>query len=395
MYIRKQYLDILKKYKDINLIKVITGVRRCGKSTLLMQFKNFLLELGVSEDNIIYMNFESSDWYEITNYKELTKYIKSKYNNNKLYILLDEIQNVEKWEKSLNSLLVDIDCDIYITGSNAYMLSSELTTLLAGRVLTLKIFPFSFKEYNDIKKDESKEDNFKNYLKYGGMPMVTNLNDTQLITNYLLDIKDVVLKNDVISRNNIKDVALLDNLLQYSSSVIGTLTSATNITDYLNKTGRNIHNETVGSYLKMLENAYIIYRVPRYSLDGKCLLKTQGKYYFVDQGIKNVINGFASYDSGSSFENIVYMELLRRGYQVYVGKHRDLEIDFIAISPNETKYYQICRNISDNEVLEREKKSLLALNDNFEKIIITNDKYDNTIVDGIKILNIIDFLLEE
>lgn len=227
------------------------------------------------------------------------------------------------------------------------------------------------------------------------MPMVTNLNDTQLITNYLLDIKDVVLKNDVISRNNIKDVALLDNLLQYSSSVIGTLTSATNITDYLNKTGRNIHNETVNSYLKMLENAYIIYRVPRYSLDGKCLLKTQGKYYFVDQGIRNVINGFASYDSGSSFENVIYMELLRRGYQVYVGKHRDLEIDFIAISPNETKYYQICRNISDNEVLEREKKSLLALNDNFEKIIITNDKYDNTIIDGIKILNIIDFLLEE
>lgn len=160
MYIRKQYLDILKKYKDINLIKVITGVRRCGKSTLLMQFKNFLLELGVSEDNIIYMNFESFDWYEITNYKELTKYIKSKYNNNnnnKLYILLDEIQNVEKWEKSLNSLLVDIDCDIYITGSNAYMLSSELTTLFAGRVLTLKLFPFSFKEYNDIKKENQRK----------------------------------------------------------------------------------------------------------------------------------------------------------------------------------------------------------------------------------------------
>ena len=395
MYRRERYLNILKKYKDINLIKVITGVRRCGKSTLLLQFKDYLLESNISQDDIIYMNFESSDWYEITDYKKLTQYIKSKYDNKKLYILLDEIQNVEKWEKSLNSLLVDINCDIYVTGSNAYMLSSELTTLLAGRVLTLRLYPFSFKEYNDVKSNNSKEENFANYLKYGGMPLITSLNDSELITNYLLDIKDVVLKNDVISRNNIKDIALLDNLLQFTSSVIGNLTSATNITDYINKAGRRVHNETVDGYLKMLENAYIIYRVPRYSLDGKNLLKTQGKYYFVDQGIRNVINGFASYDSGSAFENIVYMELLRRGYQVYVGKHRDVEIDFIAISPNETKYYQVCRNISDKEVLEREKRSLLLLNDNYEKIIITNDKYDNTVIDGIKIQNIIDFLLEE
>ena len=395
MYRRERYLNILKKYKDINLIKVITGVRRCGKSTLLLQFKDYLLESNISQDDIIYMNFESSDWYEITDYKKLTQYIKSKYDNKKLYILLDEIQNVEKWEKSLNSLLVDINCDIYVTGSNAYMLSSELTTLLAGRVLTLRLYPFSFKEYNDVKSNNSKEENFANYLKYGGMPLVTSLNDSELITNYLLDIKDVVLKNDVISRNNIKDIALLDNLLQFTSSVIGNLTSATNITDYINKAGRRVHNETVDSYLKMLENAYIIYRVPRYSLDGKNLLKTQGKYYFVDQGIRNVINGFASYDSGSAFENIVYMELLRRGYQVYVGKHRYVEIDFIAISPNETKYYLVCRNISDKEVLEREKRSLLLLNDNYEKIIITNDKYDNTVIDGIKIQNIIDFLLEE
>ena len=395
MYRRERYLNILKKYKDINLIKAITGVRRCGKSTLLLQFKDYLLESNISQDDIIYMNFESSDWYEITDYKKLTQYIKSKYDNKKLYILLDEIQNVEKWEKSLNSLLVDINCDIYVTGSNAYMLSSELTTLLAGRVLTLRLYPFSFKEYNDVKSNNSKEENFANYLKYGGMPLITSLNDSELITNYLLDIKDVVLKNDVISRNNIKDIALLDNLLQFTSSVIGNLTSATNITDYINKAGRRVHNETVDGYLKMLENAYIIYRVPRYSLDGKNLLKTQGKYYFVDQGIRNVINGFASYDSGSAFENIVYMELLRRGYQVYVGKHHDVEIDFIAISPNETKYYQVCRNISDKEVLEREKRSLLLLNDNYEKIIITNDKYDNTVIDGIKIQNIIDFLLEE
>ena len=262
------------------------------------------------------MNFESAEWYDIKNYEHLYKYIKEHINKGKNYILLDEVQNVEMWEKAVNSLLVDIDCDIYITGSNAYLLSSELTTLLAGRVLTIKIYPFSFKEFlaeYPFKNDEDKYDKFDKYLKFGGMPMLVNMNDNEeLMINYLNDIKEVVLKKNVINRNNIKDVVFFDNLIKYMSSCIGNLTTPNAIADFIKKSGSTITNETVNSYLKMIENAYFIYRVPRYELKGKQLLKTQGKYYFVDNGLKNILSGFSSYDTGSSYENLIYIELLRR-----------------------------------------------------------------------------------
>lgn len=399
MLIRKQYLDQLIQSKDLNLIKVITGVRRSGKSTLLLQYKDYLVSQGIKEKNIIYINFESADWYSIKDYNDLYKYIKENYNKRKLYVLLDEVQNVEKWEKAINSLLVDIDCDIYITGSNAYLLSSELTTLLAGRVLTIKIYPFSFKEFlleYPFSKGEDKYEKFDKYLKYGGMPMLVNMNDNeQLMINYLNDIKEVVLKKDVISRNNIKDVVFLDNLIKYMSSVIGNLTTPYKIAEFMKKNGSSITNETVDSYLKMLENAYFIYRVPRFELKGKQLLKTQGKYYFIDNGLKNVINGISSYDSGSSFENLIYIELLRRGFEVYVGKYDDIEIDFIAIKHNEKVYYQVSRSILDEKVEEREKKSLLAIHDNYKKVILTLDNVKNKELDGIQVINIIDFLMDD
>lgn len=395
---RDKYLDQLIEVKDLNLIKVITGVRRCGKSTLLLQYKDYLLDNGVNESNIIYMSFESAEWYEIENYKDLYNYIKSKYHNTKVYLLLDEVQNVEDWEKAVNSLLVDINCDIYITGSNAYLLSSELTTLLAGRVYTINMYPFSFSEYLQINNNSNSQDKyqlFNDYLKFGGMPMLINMNDNErLKTNYLADIKDVVLKKDIIARNKIKDVVFLDNLLRYMSTVIGTLINPSSISDFMKKNGSNIDNETVDKYLKMIENAYFIYRVPRYELKGKQLLKTQGKYYFVDNGLKNVLAGFSSYDTGSSYENIVYMELLRRGYEVYVGKYNDLEIDFVAISPSEKIYYQVTRSLLSEDVENREKKSLLAINDNYKKVILTMDISYNKIIEGIEVKNIVDFLLE-
>lgn len=394
---REQYLKQLIEGKDLNLIKVITGVRRSGKSTLLLQYKEYLISQGISEKNIIYMNFESADWYSIKTYEDLYNYIKNNINKNKNYILLDEVQNVEKWEKAVNSLLVDIDCDIYITGSNAYLLSSELTTLLAGRVLTVKIYPFSFKEFlaeYPFSNNEDKYEKFDKYLKYGGMPMLVNMNDNEsLMTNYLNDIKEVVLKKDIINRNNIKDVVFLDNLIKYMSSCIGTLTTPNSISDFMKKNGSNISNETVDSYLKMIENAYFIYRVPRYELKGKQLLKTQGKYYFVDNGLKNIISGFSSYDTGSSFENLIYIELLRRGYEVYVGKYNDIEIDFIAIKPNERVYYQVTRSMLDENVEKREKNSLLAVKDNYKKVILTMDNVKNKEIDGIEVINIIDFLM--
>lgn len=399
MIIREKYLNQLIEAKDLNLIKVITGVRRSGKSTLLLQFKDYLTNNGIDKDNIIYMSFESAEWYDIKNYRDLYNYIKSKYNGKKLYLLLDEVQNIEEWEKAVNSFLVDIDADIYVTGSNANLLSSELTTLLAGRVYTVQIYPLSFVEYIQIypfKNNEDKYKMFDKYLKFGGMPMLASLNDNErLMVNYLSDIKDVVLKKDIIARNKIKDIVFLDNLLQYMSTVIGTLINPSSIADFMKKNGSSIDNETVDKYLKMIENAYFIYRIPRYELKGKKLLKTQGKYYFVDNGLKNILSGFSSYDSGSSYENIVCMELLRRGYEVYVGKYNDLEIDFIAISPEEKIYYQVARSILSEEVENREKRSLLAIDDNYKKVILTMDNVYNKVIDGIEVENIVDFLLEE
>lgn len=236
---REKYLNQLIESKDLNLIKVITGVRRSGKSTLLLQYKDYLLSQKVPDKNIIYMNFESADWYSIKNYQDLYHHIKNNISKGKNYILLDEVQNVEMWEKAVNSLLVDIDCDIYITGSNAYLLSSELTTLLAGRVLTIKIYPFSFKEFLEeypFKKDEDKYDKFNKYLKFGGMPMLVNMNDNEeLMTNYLNDIKEVVLKKEVINRNSIKDVIFLDNLIKYMSTCIGNLTTPNSIAEFMKK----------------------------------------------------------------------------------------------------------------------------------------------------------------
>ena len=395
---RVKYLNELIEAKDLNLIKVITGVRRCGKSTLLLQYKDYLLDNGVNETDVVYMSFESAEWYDIKDYRDLYNYVKSKYKNKKLYLLLDEVQNVEKWEKGVNSFLVDIKCDIYVTGSNAKLLSSELTTLVAGRVYTIKMYPFSFAEYIEALKDsnKSKYELFDDYLKYGGMPMLIDMNDNErLKVNYLSDIKDVVLKKDIIARNKIKDVVFLDNLLRYMSTVIGTLINPNTISDFMKKNGSSLDNETVDKYLKMIENAYFIYRVPRYELKGKQLLKTQGKYYFVDNGLKNVLAGFASYDSGSSYENIIFMELLRRGYEVYVGKYNDLEIDFVATSPNEKIYYQVTRSLLSEEVENREKKSLLAINDNYKKVILTMDMTFNKSIEGIEVKNIIDFLLEK
>ena len=399
MIIREKYLNQLIETKDLNLIKVITGVRRSGKSTLLLQFKDYLTNSGIDKNNIIYMSFESAEWYDIKNYRDLYNYIKSKYNGTKLYLLLDEVQNIGEWEKAVNSFLVDIDADIYVTGSNANLLSSELTTLLAGRVYTVQIYPLSFAEYIQIypfKNNEDKYKMFDKYLKFGGMPMLASLNDNErLMVNYLSDIKDVVLKKDIIARNKIKDIVFLDNLLQYMSTIIGTLINPNSIAEFMKKNGSSIDNETVDKYLKMIENAYFIYRIPRYELKGKQLLKTQGKYYFVDNGLKNILSGFSSYDSGSSYENIVCMELLRRGYEVYVGKYNDLEIDFIAISPEEKIYYQVARSILSEEVENREKRSLLAIDDNYKKVILTMDNAYNKVIDGIEVVNIVDFLLEE
>ena len=400
MIIRENYLNRLINAKDTEFIKVITGVRRSGKSTLLLMFKNYLLENGVNQKNIIHINFESAIYDEIKDYKDLYNEIENKISSNKTYILLDEVQNVEKWEKAVNSINVDFNLDIYITGSNAYLLSSELSTLLSGRYIEIKMYPLSFKEFLEFNNyDETNiENKFYEYLKYGGLPAINQIKDkNDLVITYLNDIYNTIVKKDIIDRNNIKDVALLENIVKYIASNIGSPISSTKISDYLNsnKIVDKSNHQTIDNYLKMLENAFIVYKADRNDIRSKALLKTLGKYYIADIGLRNIILGFRNIDEGHLLENIVYLELLRRGYRVSIGKILDYEVDFVAENVESIKYYQVTKTLSSDEVKERELRSLESISDNYEKIILTMDKTINKDYNGIKVINIIDFLLEK
>lgn len=400
MVIRKQYLNRLIEAKDTEFIKVITGVRRSGKSTLLLMFKDHLLNNNVKEENIIHINFESAKYDEIKNYKDLYDYVKSKLSKGKNYILLDEVQNIDSWEKAVNSINVDFNVDIYITGSNAYLLSSELATLLSGRYIEIKMYPLSFKEFLEFNNyDMTKiEDKFNEYLKYGGLPAITHIKDKpDLIMTYLNDIYNTIVKKDVLERNKINDIALLENIIRYISSNIGSQISANKISDYLNsnKIVEKSNHQTVDNYLKMLENAFIVYKAERSDIKSKNILKTLGKYYIADTGLRNIILGFRNIDEGHLLENVIYLELLRRGYKVSIGKTLDYEVDFVAENVNEIKYYQVSQSIKDEKVKMRELRSLESISDNYEKTILTMDKTINNDYNGIKVVNIIDFLLEK
>lgn len=400
MVIRKQYLNRLIEAKDTEFIKVITGVRRSGKSTLLLMFKDHLLNNNVKEENIIHINFESARYDEIKNYKDLYDYVKSKLSKGKNYILLDEVQNIDSWEKAVNSINVDFNVDIYITGSNAYLLSSELATLLSGRYIEIKMYPLSFKEFLEFNNyDMTKiEDKFNEYLKYGGLPAITYIKDKpDLIMTYLNDIYNTIVKKDILERNKINDIALLENIIRYISSNIGSQISANKISDYLNsnKIVEKSNHQTVDNYLKMLENAFIVYKAERSDIKSKNILKTLGKYYIADTGLRNIILGFRNIDEGHLLKNVIYLELLRRGYKVSIGKTLDYEVDFVAENVNEKKYYQVSQSIKDEKVKMRELRSLKSISDNYEKTILTMDKTINNDYNGIKVVNIIDFLLEK
>ena len=400
MIIREKYLNKIISAKDTEFIKVITGVRRSGKSTLMLMFKEYLLNNGINEENIIHVNFESAMYDDIKNYKDLYKFVKENIKKGKMYLLLDEVQNVDSWEKAINSFKVDFDIDIYITGSNAYLLSSELSTLLSGRYIEIKIYPLSFKEYlvfNNYNK-ENIEEKFNEYLKYGGLPAITLIKDNnELVLSYLNDIYNTIVKKDIIDRNNIKDTALLENIIKYLANNIGSSVSSSKISDYLNsnKIVAKSNHQTVDNYLNMLEKSFIMYKADRTDIKSKSLLKTLGKYYIADSGIRNIILGFRNIDEGYLLENVVYLELLRRGYRVNIGKSNDYEVDFVAENPNEIKYYQVTRSLVNEDVKTRELRSLENIEDNYEKIILTMDKSINIDYNGIKIINIIDFLLED
>lgn len=397
---RDLYLKQLISFKDKPLIKVITGIRRCGKSTLLSLFENHLIAAGVDRDHIIRMNFESFEFDEITCYKELHAYIKKRLTNSsqRHYILLDEIQQVSSWEKAINSFIVDANVDIYITGSNAYLLSSELSTLLSGRYVEIKMQPLSFKEYLDFTefdKEKTLQEKFNQYIKFGGLPTVVELLDNpDTIGPFLEGIYNTVLMKDVVERNGVRDAALLEGTLKFIAANIGSIVSTKKISDYLTSSGRKTTSDTIDNYLKMLESAFIIYKANRYDLKGKMFLKTLEKYYIVDMGIRNRLAGLRDTDYGHVLENIVYLELLRRGYEVTIGKIGSLEVDFVAAKANEKVYFQVSATIMDEKTRERELSPLKAIPDNYPKYIVTMDQTIYNDYSGIKVKNIIDFLLE-
>ena len=395
---RESYLSILKNFKDKQIIKVITGIRRCGKSTLLELFQDYLKDNGVEEKQIVSINFENADYEELQDRKKLHEYIKSKLvKNKKTYIFLDEIQNVNEFERTVDSLFINKDVDLYITGSNAYLLSSELATLLTGRYIEIKMLPLSFKEYMSAfedKTDISKK--FRNYLEVSSFPQAIELYNAnpENINLFLDGIYNTILFKDVMQRKGIKDKSVLERVTKYLYDNIGNRSSMKSISDNIEGLERNNSYNTVSNYVEALLDSFMIYKANRYDIKGKEILKTQEKYYAVDIGLRYYILGQNSgRDMGHILENIVYLELLRRGYTVYIGKLEDLEIDFVAKNTKETIYYQVSLTTREETTLDRELTPLQKINDNYQKIILTMDDDLDADFDGIKKINVIDWLL--
>lgn len=401
---RELYLKQIRNFIDKPIIKVITGMRRSGKSMILKLISEELLEKGVSPQNIIYINFESLMFDDLTEFKALYRYIIEKSQNlkGKIYILLDEIQEVQHWEKAINSFMVDLDCDIYITGSNANLLSSELATYIAGRYIEIKIYPLSFAEYIDFAKKQNpqkiltKEEYFEEYLQFGGLPGIHNFNyDKNNIYQYLADIYNSILLKDVIAKNNIRDVDLLERIVLYAFDNVGNTFSAKNVSDFLKSQGRKLSRETVYNYLKALESAYILSRVQRYDIKGKSILETMEKFYLMDLGFRHTKLGYRSNDIAGYLENIIYLELLRRKYTVNIGKLQTKEIDFIGSFQEKKLYVQVTYLLSSPETIEREFSPLKNIEDNYPKYVLSMDNLKEDNIEGIIRKKIIDFLLEE
>lgn len=402
---REEYLEKLKGFKDKSQIKVITGVRRSGKSSLLDLFEKYLIEEeGLNKKNVVKLNFELEAYKEIANHDILYKVVKKSINNTvgRVYLLLDEVQNVRHWEKAINSLNIDSDVDIYITGSNAYLLSSELSTLLSGRYVEIKMLPLSYKEFLDFNGIQSSSQNFDLFLKYGGMPAVAEYETDEVKINTMLEgIYSTAILKDVIERNNIEHERLLKDLVLFLADNIGNISSPNNIANYLASNKIRIDTKdtlpnsvTLSSYLLMLEKAYIFYPVYRFDIKGKEYLKTLQKYYIVDTGIRNMLLGYRDVDRGHILENVVYLELLRRGFNVSIGKVGEKEVDFVAVRPDKKVYYQVTESLLDKGVRDREISALKSIKDNYEKVVLSMDvNYVNS-ENGIKLQNVIDFLLE-
>ena len=403
---RREYLDQLWAWKDEKLIKVVTGIRRCGKSTLLKQYRARLQKAGIADEQIIAINFEDLDNEPLLDYKELYRYIKDRLCADKMtYIFLDEIQNVPYFEKVVDSLYVKDNTDVYITGSNAYMLSSDLATLLSGRYVEISMLPLSFCEYLTL-TELPKEEAFTEFMKTGGIPYIAVMNRTdEKVDQYLEGIYNTVIVKDIEERQiriekdagkrKITDIALLKTIARYLASVVGSPVSMKSVTDYLISSGRKISANTVGDYVEALTESFVFYPAERFDIVGKQLLKANRKMYIVDLGLRNHILPRKRYDLGFSVENIVFFELLRRGNKVNIGKIGAMEVDFVAQKQGVLTYYQVTADMTAEETFEREMRPLRGIQDNYDKIVLTLDRFSIGNYDGIKVINVIDWLLEK
>lgn len=393
---RNSYLNKLIEFKDTEFIKVITGVRRSGKSSILRLFEQHLLSNNIDKSQIIFINFEHPDFQNYLDDKSLYEYLlKYTTENKKYYFLFDEIQEVDSWQKLINGLRLKFECDIYITGSNANLLSGELSTYLSGRYVEIKVMPLSFKEFLVFKNynDTTKIDLYYNeYIKNGAFPSVALLNNENIIDDVIKGIYNSIILKDVMLRGNIKDGYLLEKLVAFIFDNIGNSVTSNSIANTLNANGLKTRNETIDAYLQLLENSFIIYKANRFNIRGKEHLKSQPKYYCVDIGLRNISIGRNRGNFGSVLENTVYLELIRRGYEVSIGKLDSLEIDFVCTKPNETIYYQVAYDMPKESV--RETSNLLKIPDSYRKVVITANRMATGNIDGIEIIHITDFLLK-
>lgn len=391
---RDMYMKQIRPYMEDPLIKVIMGMRRVGKSTLLQFIKEEIKEKGIESSQIIYMNFEIMKYKKYTTEDTLYAYLNSQIKENKkTYILLDELQEVNGFEKVINSIQVEYDVDIYITGSNSKLLSSELATYLTGRYITFEVFPLSFKEIMDANIESDPQIEFQNFVKYGGMPSIQRFCNPEMKLNYLSDLYSSILLKDIVKRYRIRDVDLLERFLSFVYHNIAQIFSATTLTKYLKNEGRTLSRETIYSYLKACENAYVIYRIPRFDILGKELLKTNEKYFMNDIGIRSLFFSNEK-DIGQALENIVFLELKRRGYRIYVGQLSNGEVDFVIAKEAKVAYIQVCYLLASDETMEREFGALKKIKDNYPKYVFSLDSFDRS-HEGIQHRNIIQFLLDE
>ena len=394
---REMYLSRIRGFYESDLIKILVGIRRCGKSVILKQIINELREKNVDDNHIIYVNFELIEFEELQDYKNLNKYIKDKIiDGNKYYVFLDEIQKVEKFEDVVNSLRASIEnISIFITGSNSKLLSNELSTVLSGRYVLFNIYPLSYKEFIELtNKDSKAEETFWDFVKWGGLPNRTQFTDESNIKDYLHSVFDSIILRDVVERLGLKNTILFDLLLQYLVDTTGREFSAENVIKYLKNEGKSVSTETIYIYLDALCKALMISKIYRYDIHGKATLKTLNKYYMTDLGIAQIKNNNFEINKTFAIENVVYNELLQRGYDVYIGKTKNGEIDFIATKTNEKLYFQVAYLLQNDKVQNREFGAFKKIEDSYPKYVLSLDRVDFS-RDGIIHKNIIDWLLEK